>query len=924
MRKTNLTALRFPYPLALLLGWFLIAASARAQSSPVGNSSAERSDDPNDGRSRGLALALEIAEDNSASVSADFDSRLQQKYNLADVISSAFHCPLRDVRLSQGYEEGQMFLSAGCDNRLSHSGTLLRGVIGSRPIRDLQSRERDLEVTVVVMVPQRGVLHCDPPPDQLPESLGDTCIFQLRNSSRFSGDLRFEYGYTPRHAAFTLGVLGFLLAVPFGMTLWFRTHARTAPEERRPAVWFAYWRFLHWTALFGSLLWWAAADLLRADEFVEFFLSPAKWSDPFAQVMFTWILLWTPPVVVYFVCLGVGAPIQRLRGTSITRRQALRRSFWAVARFVFPVVFISFGVMELFHSPRLGVVLVALSFLTGRIATRRFVRAYGIEVHALSTGELRDRAFALAEKANAKLNQLYVLPAESMRLANAFAHASQNVLLTDYLVKNLGKAEIDAVVAHEIAHLQKKHVNRRAVLFSVATAAFVSNVSGHWLPPQFPAGPVFYGLAFLGALFISRRNEHAADAGSARLTGNAEAMITALARLSRLNMMPLQWAKLDEKLLSHPSTSRRIKRLAADSGISEARTSELLEQCLLPPAETYSIPATALPAGKIFSTCCKAEMNVRFAWTIIFITLLLPAIFGLIVNAANLQGAAMWSVYLLGVLVTLLVNLGLLNFLPMMGLDRLEWALREKHRAETLGINDAAAVFVSLSPDASPRVYEGNWAWDLGLLWLTGEQLVYWGEETRFSLRREEIASLAIGPGPTSWFSTSAVYLSWRDLTGKENILNLRPMHTRSMGEMGALTRRLARDLQNWHAGLPASADALVNPVDSGKQTLAGPNISQVTSRPADSLMRGALLARDFLVNTFLAVAVIVVLGLGFPMIDDLTSSPSPTQPHQPYGGLYVLLVVWLTRLFVFIPYWKKSSEPVSTLTAEIPAATLR
>jgi len=93
--------------------------------------------------------------------------------------------------------------------------------------------------------------------------------------------------------------------------------------------------------------------------------------------------------------------------------------------------------MELFSTPRVGVLFITAGIVAGRFATKRFVRAYGLELHALTSGELRDRAFALAEKAGIKLNQLFVLPTGTIRMANAFAHAARNIYLTDYLLKNL-------------------------------------------------------------------------------------------------------------------------------------------------------------------------------------------------------------------------------------------------------------------------------------------------------------------------------------------------------------------------------------------------------------------------------------------------------------------------------------------------------
>ncbi len=136
--------------------------------------------------------------------------------------------------------------------------------------------------------------------------------------------------------------------------------------------------------------------------------------------------------------------------------------------------------------------------------------------------------------------------------------SGNNIFLTDYLLKNLSKREVDAVIGHEVTHLQKKHIRMRLIVLFVCVGAMLG--AGIWLgsrvPERFPSGPVFYALMLLTIFLVSRRNEFAADAGAAKLTGDPEAMITGLAKLSRLNTMPMQWGRIEEKTLTHPSMLR--------------------------------------------------------------------------------------------------------------------------------------------------------------------------------------------------------------------------------------------------------------------------------------------------------------------------------------------------------------------------------
>lgn len=919
MKPANSPLLRLCFSLGLLL--FLSSFADNyvwAQASSTAQTLAEnRSDDAEEAPS--LLLTLNMDGNDSVKVMFDFKSSLEQKYNFQRLLSTVLGCPLRDISLSRDEERENTMLYAECDLPLRKSRFTRIGVIDLQPLRNIQKVEPKLKFVLILSIPPPDVFRCDPVPEQVPQNpVGATCFYFSTDLAHTPATVQFEFGYSSKHVIRNFGILGFLLLMPIGLTFWFRRRASSAPDEAKPTVWFAYRRFLMWTALVGTLVWWAALDLTQADEFVKFLLLSWQWNDAFAAAIFPWVLLWIPPLVIYFLCLALSLPIQTLRGTKHTQRQILNQSFWAIARFVLPLALIGVGVAEMSNSLRLAVLLIAAGIVAGRFASVKFVRAYGIELHALTSGELRDRAFAMADKANARLNQLYVIPTEHIRMANAFAHVAQNVLLTDYLVKNLSKAEVDAVVGHELAHLQNKHLGRRMIVIFIAIIvfAFCGGLLEYWLPTRLPNGPIFYTLLLLTLFFISRRNEFAADAGSVKLTGNAEAMMTALARLTHLNTMPLEWSKVDEKLLTHPSTLRRIRRLATDAGISEARTAELLNQSVAAPGETYPIPPTALPAGKLFSTRYKTQVAGKFAWTVVLTTVVIPAIVAFLARSGHLEGGMLWIAYSGGFLLTIMADFALLNFLPMVGLPKMERLLREKFQVERTLPADRGSLFVSLAPDSCPRVYEGNWAWDLGFVSLGGGQLSYWGEEARFTLRREEITSLSIGPGPTGWFRTTSVYVSWRDSAGREGTFNLRPLCARSMRDMAVKTRQVARDLENWHRRLPPSTNPLIAPAEADGEKRGAPSFGQVTGNPPQLLVRGQSLVRDFLLNTFLALGVILVFGLGFPPIDELGRPSNSTDVNPSLGGLYVLLVVWLARVFVFLPFWRARPAVLEELGA--------
>jgi hypothetical protein len=438
---------------------------------------------------------------------------------------------------------------------------------------------------------------------------------------------------------------------------------------------------------------------------------------------------------------------------------------------------------------------------------------------------------------------------------------------------------------------------------------------------------VIYGFGLFLLFFVSRRNEFAADAGAFKLTGDAEAMITALAKVSRLNTMPIHWGKLDEKMLTHPSTLRRIKHLASLGGLSEARIPELLSQSAIPPTDVYPIPATALESGKIFSTRFKTRVSWIYGWILIISVATVPTALVLATEWAHLSGPALSLALLVGFLLTFACCLAVSNFLPLMGLSKLEVRVREKLEKEGAPLEIRNGLFVGLAPDSGPRIYEGNWAWDVGFLAISEDRLYYWGEEARFALRRNQVTSISLGAGPVSWLKTPSVYVRWQDSGGTDRVFNLGPSRVASMSKMARQTRRLANDLENWHRGIQLPAGSLLS--NDGKdipamESLGVPGFGQVTSMSPRIVLRGNSLARIFLLYTFVVVAVAILFGLRVPILDQIAPPSAPADLNSSGGAiLYVLATVWITGALQLWPFWRfreTSARPALEAPSPAPA----
>src|SRR5581483_4272853 len=203
----------------------------------------------------------------------------------------------------------------------------------------------------------------------------------------------------------------------------------------------------------------------------------------------------------------------------------------------------------------------------------------------LGPGPSRSRIFQLARAAGVSLRQAYLVASGGVPQANAFALPGGEIFLTEHLLRNLSAREVDAVVAHELAHVKYNHPAWLLVIFfaAVLAPALLPLSQAAWLEalPWFldwlAHVPWGLALAMLAVHFASRRFEHQTDEFAARLTGDAAAVISGLVKVHRLNFAPMQWGRWEELLLSHPSTSDRVKAIARKNGIADERLQHILE-----------------------------------------------------------------------------------------------------------------------------------------------------------------------------------------------------------------------------------------------------------------------------------------------------------------------------------------------------------
>jgi STE24 endopeptidase len=203
----------------------------------------------------------------------------------------------------------------------------------------------------------------------------------------------------------------------------------------------------------------------------------------------------------------------------------------------------------------------------------------------LAEGPLRARLVALAARTGVPVLGVWVGDqSRKSRTANAAVTGlgrTRRIILFDTLLHEFTEDEVEAVLAHELAHHAHADMWRGLAVhgavtlatFWLADRALTAGAARLGLAgPADLAGLPLVGLivaaAGLAALPLtngwSRHVERQADDFAVRALGRAEAFVAAMERLGRLNLAEREPHPLKEAFLySHPALGRRIARARA-------------------------------------------------------------------------------------------------------------------------------------------------------------------------------------------------------------------------------------------------------------------------------------------------------------------------------------------------------------------------
>jgi heat shock protein HtpX len=232
-----------------------------------------------------------------------------------------------------------------------------------------------------------------------------------------------------------------------------------------------------------------------------------------------------------------------------------------------------------------------ISLLISKPMAKWSTGAHVIEQPANATEKwLIDTVHRLAVGAGIGMPEVAVYDGEPNAFATGAFRNEALVAVSNGLLQNMNREEVEAVLAHEVAHIANGDMVTMTLLQGVVNTfvVFLSRVVGYAVDRAMARnnndGPgigytisvlvcqiVFGLLASMVVAWFSRQREFRADAGSAALLGSPQPMMNALARLGSMEPSHLpqsvaalgisQPAGFMELFSSHPPIEERIAAL---------------------------------------------------------------------------------------------------------------------------------------------------------------------------------------------------------------------------------------------------------------------------------------------------------------------------------------------------------------------------
>jgi heat shock protein HtpX len=371
------------------------------------------------------------------------------------------------------------------------------------------------------------------------------------------------------------------LVLPGAIMLCFRFAALLQPERSRRAVWVKYRQTTRFLMAASVAAWWAAWDLFSLGDALADRL-PNLSIDLGTEFAHS-LLFCVPPLAAVGTSLVLAySSDATFLGLKWTVVDFSRLVFWRLMNFSIPLLMVALGCDDLWKGKLSGSLWICIAGIAAVAGTIGLRRAEGIRPHQVRASETRNRALALARRMGVNLRVVFVVPAGRGHLTNAFGGGA-SIGLTDNLGKYFNKAQTEFVIAHELAHVKKKH-GRKQYLLTIVTftviliALFTLRSRLASIRPLVDVLIVFIPLVV--SYSFSRSCEYEADRIAVEATNDPDSGIRAITRLYRVSEAPVRPGRLTELFQTHPSLVKRVEAIGRVASFPADRVKRTFEQAL--------------------------------------------------------------------------------------------------------------------------------------------------------------------------------------------------------------------------------------------------------------------------------------------------------------------------------------------------------
>lgn len=253
--------------------------------------------------------------------------------------------------------------------------------------------------------------------------------------------------------------------------------------------------------------------------------------------------------ILFFLIIGLGFDYFYLNQTPEPKYVYINDGYYNVAT---PKEFIPYGTITALI---ISIILTINAFVNGIKMIIEATSAREIDETNLKEKQLLNVVEEMSIAAGIPRPKLYIVPDDDLNaFATGFSPEKSYIFVTQGLLDNLSREELQAVVAHEISHIRFYDIRLMTITATLVNAiAIISDTiarssrrtysSSRSRSRNSGAGIIFLIwiillilapiISRILAMAISRQREYLADAGAAELTRNPKALISALEKIRK-------------------------------------------------------------------------------------------------------------------------------------------------------------------------------------------------------------------------------------------------------------------------------------------------------------------------------------------------------------------------------------------------------